>query len=61
MLRAQQSKITMFSLHGFYDLARNEREALIGKLIELNRTDFLATEYYNQSVDYQKTGNRELQ
>lgn len=61
MLRAQQGKITMFSLHGFYDLARNEREALIGKLIELNRTDFLATEYYNQSIDYQKTGNLDLQ
>jgi signal transduction histidine kinase len=61
MLRAQQGKITMFSLHGFYDLARKERDALIGKLIELDRTEFLATEYYNQSLDYRKTGNRELQ
>ena len=61
MLRAQQGKITMFSLHGFYDLARKERDALIEKLIELNRTEFLATEYYNQSLDYQKTGNSELQ
>jgi len=61
MLRAQQGKITMFSLHGFYDLARNERDALIGKLIELNRTEFLATEYYNQSLDYQKIGNHQLQ
>ncbi|MFT5238732.1 MAG: signal transduction histidine kinase [Flavobacteriaceae bacterium] len=61
MLRAQQGKITMFSLHGFYDLARSERHALIGKLVELNRTEFIETEYYNQSLDYQKTGNRELQ
>ena len=61
MLRAQQGKITMFSLHGFFDLARKERDDLIEKLIELNRTEFLATEYYNQSLDYQKIGNRQLQ
>lgn len=61
MLLAQQSKISMLSLHGFYDLARDERAGLIEKLIELDRTEILAVEFFNQSLDYEKTGNRELQ
>ena len=61
MLRAQQGKITMFSMNGFYELAKNERDDLINKLIEFERTEFLAIEFYNQALDYKKTGNSELQ
>ena len=61
MLYAQQGKITMFSMNGFYDLAKNEREDLISKLIQFEHTESLAIEYYNQALDYKKTGNHELQ
>ena len=61
MLHAQQGNITMFSMNGFYDLAKKERDELIEKLIELDLKQFLATEYYNQALDYRKTGNDSLQ
>jgi signal transduction histidine kinase len=60
MLFAQQGKITMFSMNGFYDLAKKDREDLIQKLIELKLDKYLATEYYNQALDFKKTGNNEL-
>ncbi len=58
MLRAQQGKIATYRRYGFYKDAISERDALIGKLIELKRTKSLASEYYNQSLDYEKTGNQ---
>ncbi len=61
MLYAQQGNITMFSMNGFYDLAKKERDELIDKLIELDLKEYLATEYYNQALDYRKTGNNDLQ
>ena len=61
MLHAQQGNITMFSMNGFYDLAKKERDELIEKLIELDLKQFLTTEYYNQALDYRKTGNDSLQ
>lgn len=60
MLHAQQGKITMFSMNGFYDLAKKDRDELIKKLIELKLDEYLATEYYNQALDYKKTGNNKL-
>jgi signal transduction histidine kinase len=60
MLHAQQGKITMFSMNGFYDLAKKDRDELIKKLTELNLNQYLATEYYNQALDYKKTGNNKL-
>lgn len=60
MLRAQQGKITMFSINGFYELARKERSELIDKLKALDLKEFLSTEYFNQALDYQKTGDSTL-
>ena len=60
MLLAQQGKITTLSLHGFYALALNEREELIEKLIQFNSTELLASEYYSQSLDYQRVGDYKL-
>jgi len=61
MLRSQQGKIIMFSVNGFYDLAKKNRDELITKLIELDLKEFLASEYYNQALDYEKIGNSKLQ
>lgn len=57
MLFAKQGNITMFSMNGFFDKAKTERELLIEKLISLNLIDYLATEYYNQALDYKKMGD----
>jgi signal transduction histidine kinase len=61
MLHAQQGIITMFSMNGFYDLAKKERDEMIQNLKELGLTEYLATEYYNQALDYRKTGKNSLQ
>jgi signal transduction histidine kinase len=60
MLHAQQGVITMFSMNGFYDLAKKERDELIQKLNELDLKEYLATEYYNQAMDYRKVGKDSL-
>ncbi|RMA66271.1 sensor histidine kinase [Ulvibacter antarcticus] len=61
MLHARQGIISMFSLNGFYELAKQERDVLIDKLIELNLTQYLSREYYNQALDYRKIGNHKLE
>ncbi len=61
MQYAQQGNITMFSMNGFYDKAKLERDILITKLIELNLIQHLPISYYNQAVDYKKSGNKKLQ
>ncbi|MBE9490348.1 MAG: hypothetical protein IMY67_08660 [Bacteroidetes bacterium] len=58
---AHQGNITMYSRNGFFDKAKQERDILIKKLIELNLDKYLSTSYYNQSVDYKKRGNTKLQ
>lgn len=58
---AQQGITTMFSMNGFYDKAREEREKNIKKMKELGLNYQLATIYYNQSLDYKKLGQRNLQ
>jgi len=58
---AQQGNITMYSMNGFYDKAKYEREILINKLIELNLIEHLTVSYYNQAVDYKKSGEKKLQ
>lgn len=57
MLFAKQGNITMLSRNGFFNKAKAERKLLIEKLIELDLNEYLATEYYNQALDYQKTGD----
>ncbi len=60
MVHAQQGIITMFSMNGFYDKAKEEREKIIEKLQQLKLNEFLAVEYYNQALDYKKMGNKKL-
>ena len=60
MLYAHQGNITMYSMNGFYEKAKNERSILVKKLIELNLTDKLVSSYYNQSIDYKKLKNKKL-
>ncbi len=60
MQYAQQGNITMYSMNGFYDKAKKERDLLIDKLIELKLDKHLAMSYYNQALDYKKQGNKKL-
>lgn len=57
MAHAQQGTITMFSMNGFFDKAKAEREKLIAKLETLGLKLYVATEYYNQALDYKRIGN----
>ncbi|MFT4697899.1 MAG: signal transduction histidine kinase [Flavobacteriaceae bacterium] len=57
MLFAKQGNITMFSMNGFFDKAKIERDLLIEKLITLDLKEYLTTEYYNQALDYKKIGD----
>ena len=61
MVYAQQGIINMFSMNGFYEKAKKERDLLIEKMKELHLDSFLANEYYNQALDYRKLGNRLLE
>ena len=61
MLYAHQGNITMYSRNSFFDKAKFERDILINKLIDLNLDEHLSVSYYNQSVDYKKSGNTKLQ
>lgn len=58
---AQQGITTMFSMNGFYDKAKEERENNISKMKQLELHHHLVTIYYNQSLDYKKQGKKELQ
>ncbi len=57
MQYAQQGNITMYSMNGFYDKAKKEREILTKKLMELNLNNKLAMPYFNQALDFKKQGN----
>ncbi len=61
MLHARQGIITMFSMNGFYEKAEKEREKLIETLKQLENKKYIITEYYNQSIDYNKIGNKDLE
>ena len=61
MVYAQQGIINMFSMNGFFDKAKKERDLLINKMRLLKLETFLAGEYYNQAIDYKKVGKRELE
>lgn len=61
MIYAQQGIINMFSMNGFYDKAKKERDVLINKMELLELDSYLAGEYYNQAIDYRKQGQRELE
>ncbi len=61
MAHAQQGTITMFSINGFFEKARAEREKLIAKMEVLGLKKYVATEQYNQALDYKKVGNSKEQ
>ncbi|MDC8005927.1 histidine kinase [Aureisphaera galaxeae] len=60
MYYARQGVTAMFSMNGFYKKAKEEREKNIEKIKELNLEHHLVTTYYNQALDYQKQGNKQL-
>ena len=61
MVFAQQGIISMFSMNGFYEKAKVERDALIDKMKSLGLNRFLSNEYYNQALDYNKMGEPDLE
>lgn len=56
MFYAQQGNTLMYSMNGFFDKAISEREKNISKILELGLEHHLATEYYNQALDFEKVG-----
>lgn len=60
MFYAQQGITAMYSMHGFYDKAREERRKNIEKINELGLEHHLVITYYNQALDYKKLGNNKL-
>ncbi len=60
MYYARQGITTMFSMNGFYDKARSEREENIEKIKELGLDHHLVTVYFNQALDFDKQGERDL-
>lgn len=61
MAHAQQGTITMFSMNGFFEKAKTEREKLIAKMETLGLKEYIATEQYNQALDFKKIGNSDAQ
>lgn len=60
MYYARQGITTMFSMNGFYEKAKEERDKNLEKIKELGLEHHLVTIYYNQALDYQKLGNKKL-
>jgi signal transduction histidine kinase len=60
MYYARQGVTTMFSMNGFFDKAKEERDKNVEKIKELGLDHHLVTIYYNQALDYHKQGNKEL-
>ncbi len=52
MVFAQQGITTMYSMNGFYEKAKEEREQNIQKVKDLGLIDHLTVMYYNQALDY---------
>ncbi len=61
MVFSQQGIINMFSMNGFYEKAKKERNDLIQKMKSLKLDSYLANEYYNQALDYKKMGDRDAE
>lgn len=60
MYYARQGVTTMFSMNGFFDKAKEERDKSIEKIKELGLEHHLVTAYYNQALDYKKQGKTKL-
>ncbi|MCB0456539.1 MAG: ATP-binding protein [Flavobacteriaceae bacterium] len=61
MVFAQQGITTMYSMNGFYDKAKMERDKNIQKLKDLGLEKNIPVMYYNQALDYKKMGKKKLQ
>jgi len=60
MYYARQGVTTMFSMNGFFDKAKQERDKNIEKVKELGLEHHLVTIYYNQALDYSRQGDKKL-
>ncbi|MBL4662359.1 MAG: sensor histidine kinase [Flavobacteriaceae bacterium] len=60
MFYSRQGVTTMFSMNGFYDKAKKERDKNIEKIQELGLDHHLVVVYYNQALDYNKLGDKDL-
>lgn len=60
MLYAQSGKVNMYSMNEFYEEAIIERERYIEKAKELKLLENLPYAYFNQSIDFSKTGSDSL-
>lgn len=58
MVFSKQGIITMFSMNGFYEKAKEERDILIQEMKSLELLSYLPNEYYNQALDYKNMRNR---
>lgn len=56
MLYAKQGIVTMFSMNGFYEKAKEERDDLIDQIIKYDKKAELVLEHYNQAYDYKRQG-----
>ncbi len=56
MLYAQQGITTMYSINGFYDKAKTERDKYIDKAEKLGLDHNFSSIYYNQAIDYEIQG-----
>lgn len=61
MIYAQQGISNMFSINGFYQKAKEERERLIKTIQDLNLDYPLANEYFSQAEDYRRMGKHKLE
>lgn len=59
MLYAQQGNVTMYSINGFFDKAKEERDLYLKKVAELGIEHNYALTYYNQAIDFSKQGKSE--
>lgn len=57
---ARQGITTMFSMNGFYEKAKSERQQNIKKIEELGLDHHLVTVYFNQALDFDKQGEKDL-
>ena len=58
MMFSKQGIINMFSMNGFYNKAKAERDILIDKMKSLKLLSYIPNEHYNQALDYKKMGLR---
>ncbi|RNC88330.1 MAG: hypothetical protein ED556_03860 [Winogradskyella sp.] len=61
MFYAKANIISTYGVNGFHNKTIEERNKVIAEKLSINYYDGLAIDYYNQSINYGKTGRLELQ